>query len=378
MAKDRPQGSWRVLLVATGVMIMLLAAACGGDEEPADEPAPDGADEADDADDTDDAGDAEPADAIELDFGHYQTRGAATEGEGRFADEITERSGGEITVNVHWSEALGTSTELWDLTRQGAMEMGLVVTHFDPDPFPFHRLQAMAFWGEDPLEDLERQHEMMTEVFTMEPFERELEEANQRALLHQPLASYFLLSDEPECGLEALAGQRVRGLGNDYPRMLESVDATPVSLTTPELYEALDRGTIDALSVAMSHMDALDLHEVGSYACGPIFIFGNGHTTTINLDVWESLSAEQQGLIDEVAAETQDWYHEHALETEQELRETLEERGVEFVPFPEEDLQEWQERSPDVIAEWVESLEAEGLGEEAAEVADRVREVWGQ
>src|SRR5690606_36817311 len=139
-----------------------------------------------------------------------------------------------------------------------------------------------------------------------------------------------LWSDEPGCDLAHLEGKRIRGLGSDYPRMLEAAGATPVSLTPPEMYEAMDRGTVDMISIAQQHIDAFDLYDVIDYACGPIFINGAGHSTTMNLDTWESLPDDLQQLVDDTADEVQDWWYDYVLQTEQDLRGELEDAGITF------------------------------------------------
>jgi TRAP-type transport system periplasmic protein len=359
--KSRNRTTIAALAVAT-----LALAACG-----------EGADG--EAADADTGGDEATGDPVDLTFAHYYAEGPEVAGEARLAEEITERSDGEIDVTVHWAEALGGPTELPELVTQNAIDMGIVATHFVPDPFPFYRLQAMSFWASDDEADLRRQAELQEEVFSMEAFADELaEEHNQIALLHQPLAGYYLIGQQSGCTLDDLQGARVRSLGNDYPRMLEEVGASPVSLTTGEMYEALDRGTVDYVSIPMQHMLAYDLHEVADYACGPIFIFGNGHTTTMNLDVWESLSDDQQQLIQETADETQEWFLEHAVDQEESYREELEDLGVQFDEFDAADFEEWQERSPDFLAEWLEDMEERGQGEQAQPVYDQVREIVGE
>ena len=98
-----------------------------------------------------------------------------------------------------------------------------------------------------------------------------------------------------------VGGKKVRTLGADVPKMYAAVGAVPVSLTTPELYEALQRGTVDYVSIPTTHTRTLKLSEVGKHACGPIFMLAMGHTTAINLDTWKKLPADIQKTILELA-----------------------------------------------------------------------------
>lgn len=307
------------------------------------------------------------SDEVTLEFGHYYTQGEETLGEVKLIELIEEQSEGSISINVHWSEALGGPLELPGLTEDGAIDMGVISTHFLPDPYPYYRSAATSLWVEDPIAAMDVQQEVQDRVFTTEPFTQEMEENNLVPLLHQPLPAYYFIGNTPECGTDALQGARVRTVGNDLPDMLQEVGATPVSLTTGEMYEALDRGTVDFLTIPMRHMLAYDLHEVGSYVCGPIFVFANGHTTVMNGDVWEGLSDEQQTVVQEASAEAQEWFTQDSKEREEGYQEQLEAEGVTFVDFPVEDLEQWREESPDFIEKWADSVgDEEGVDDTVA------------
>lgn len=321
----------RAALAALAGTAMLLSA-CGGDDS---------------------AGGEEE---VSLEFGHYYTQGEETLGEVKLMELIEEKADGSISVNVHWSEALGGPLELPGLTQDGAIDMGVISTHFLPDPYPFYRLAATSLWTDDPIAAMDIQEQIQEEIFTTEPFLQEMEENNLVPLLHQPLPAYYFIGNTPECGTDALQGKRVRTVGNDLPDMLQVHGATPVSLTTGEMYEALDRGTVDFLTIPMRHMLAYDLHEVGSHVCGPIFVFANGHTTVMNGDVWDELSDDQQAVLEEASAEAQTWFTEDSKEREEGYREQLEAEGVTFVDFPAEDLAEWADESPDFIEKWADSV----------------------
>ncbi|WP_150462771.1 TRAP transporter substrate-binding protein DctP [Nesterenkonia ebinurensis] len=310
-----------------------------------------------------------------LRFGHYQARGPAVEGEGRLADAITESENNSLTIDVGWSESYGAAGELADLVQAGALDIGLVVTHYGVEGFPIHALQTAGFWTSDSVEGLETQRELVNEVFNSDPFEEELESHNQVGLLHQALAPYYLVSPEPGCSLEDLQGARVRSLGETYPAALGAIGATPVSLTAAEFYESIERGNVDYLTVAAAHIVSQDLHEVAPYACGPIFWLGNGHTTTMNLDVWNSLSEEEQEDILSIAEETQDWYFENAIQEEENLVEELSSEGMTFESFPEKDLQEWIEQAPDSIEWWSSLVEDSHPDLDVGALAEQVREI---
>lgn len=317
------------------------------------------------------------ASPIVLRFAHYQPRGPAVEGEGRLADLINQRSGGRMNVEVGWAEAFGKVRELPGLLRAGAVDMATAVPHFDPDPFPFWRLVVMP----TPVTGssgamMEKQFQIAKLMMTDPAFEKELaEKFNARPLLVQMLAPYYLLSKSPGCDLSALRGKKVRTLGADHPKMVSAVGGTPVGISTPELYEALLRGTVDYLSIPTTHMVTLKLHEAGRYACGPYFMFAMGHVTAITLDAWKRIPPDLQKLVLDTAAEVQDWYLEHLKRTEATDKQKLEALKMEFSAFPAAQMAEWRTKTPDFLEIWLTDMKARGQGADAERVAGKLRAI---
>lgn len=317
---------------------------------------------------------------ILLRFAHYQPRGPAVEGEGRLADLINQRSGGRLKVEVGWAEAYGKTRELPGLLRAGAIDMAAVAPHFDPDPFPFWRLVVMPTPVTGSSEAMMEKQARIGRMMLSDPaFEKELaEKFNARPLLLQMLAPYYLLSKAPGCSLEALRGKKVRTLGADHPKMVAAAGATPVSMPTPELYEALLRGTVDYLSIPTTHMVTLKLHEAGKFPCGPYFMFAMGHFTAITLDSWKRIPPDLQKLVLDTAAEVQDWYLEHLKRTEATDRQKLQALKMEFSPFPAAQMAEWTKKTPDFLQIWLTDMKAKGYGASAERVAGKLKEILGR
>jgi hypothetical protein len=58
--------------------------------------------------------------------------------------------------------------------KSGAVDLAVLVPHFNPDPFLFYRLSPMPFFASDPYQDLDRQYQIATTVYRTAPFEQEL------------------------------------------------------------------------------------------------------------------------------------------------------------------------------------------------------------
>jgi TRAP-type C4-dicarboxylate transport system substrate-binding protein len=238
---------------------------------------------------------------VTLRYGHYQPRGPAVEGEGWFAEEVTKRTGGKVKIEVGWAEAYGKARELPETVKSSAVDLATVV-RTSIRPVPVHRLSPMPLFASDPLRDLERQYQIASTVYRTAPFEEEMARTfNSKPLFQQLIAPYWALGKVAGCTTGTFQGKKIRTLGADAPKMFSAIGAVPVSLTTPELYEALQRGTVDYLSIPTTHMRTLKLSEVGKHACGPVFMLTMGHTTVINLDTWKKLAPDVRKVILDVA-----------------------------------------------------------------------------
>jgi TRAP-type C4-dicarboxylate transport system substrate-binding protein len=160
--------------------------------------------------------------------------------------------------------------------------------------------------------------------------------------------------------------------------MFAAIGAVPVSLTTPELYEGLQRGTVDFVSIPTTHMRTLKLNEVGKFACGPTFMLTMGHTTAINLDSWKKLPADVQQTVLEVAKDAERFYLEHLKKTERADQEQLKAAGVQFVALPAEDAAAWKSKIPDFVDVWVKDMKTRGFGAQAEPLAAQLRGIMGK
>lgn len=368
------QKSRNLLKLATvAALLAFLPAACGGavtesarTEEPTDEGAAAGGG---------DVGDIE-GDDVHLTFSHYLPSGEGTAPEEQFAELIEEYTAGTVTVEIGFAESLGGAAEMIYLVEEGAVDMAAVVPAFTPDAFPVTSITQMIWWSsQDDAADLRRQHDLIMEMHPRELIEQELADYNVRRTMVQNLPPYYLFSDDPDCTLEGISGDRIRSLGTEYPRMLEAVDAVPAEMVTAEIYEALERGTLDRASLPPDVFLDFDMASVAPYACGPIFWLGAGHQILLNLDTWEELSPDQQEAIDRAAQEAQEWSIDYYIERQQKLLAQLEEEGVEIQAMPEDEFAEWQERSPDFADAWLQRMQDAGNGDLAQEIYDKIREI---
>jgi TRAP-type C4-dicarboxylate transport system substrate-binding protein len=353
---------------AVGVMLMVAAACGGGADEPATSapapaaPAP--------------APTEEPSTPVTLVYAHYLPEGIATTQEAEFARMVEAYSEGSITIEFAFGGALGTPAELPFLVEGGAVDLAPVVPAFNADSFPNIIATQLIWWSSgDPAVDLRRQYDLIVEMHSLPLFESEWESYNQRPLFVQQLPPYFFYSNDENCSVSGMSGQRIRSLGRDLPRAFEVRGITPLNMTTNEMYEGLERGTVERVTLPPDVFVDANFYEIANQACGPVFWLGAGHTITINNDTWDRLDERQQAAMLRAASDVQDFSLGFYLGIQETALQGHTDNGVQFQTLPADELAAWIADSPDFPLEWLERRLADGEGDAAQAVYDKIVEI---
>ncbi|TDV96755.1 TRAP-type mannitol/chloroaromatic compound transport system substrate-binding protein [Halomonas alkaliantarctica] len=148
-----------------------------------------------------------------------------------------------------------------------------------------------------------------------------------------------------------LEGKRLRLSGRDQGRVLEQLGGSQVTLAGGEVYQAIERGVIDAGEFSTPGVDFnAGFAEVADYWATPGWhqsasVFG----VMINKDAWDALSEETQETLKIASKATMAWSlswseHESAAATQKFI-----DAGVTINQFSEEDLARIQDVTNEVI-----------------------------
>ena len=87
---------------------------------------------------------------------------------------------------------------------------------------------------------------------------------------------------------------------------LKALGANPTPLPLSDVYLALKQGTVDAMEANLGLIQTLKLYEVAKYVTANVNLWPFPTVLGINQDKWDSLSAEQQGWLNDAAAKIDD------------------------------------------------------------------------
>jgi TRAP-type transport system periplasmic protein len=289
-----------------------------------------------------------------------------------FADELAKRTSGQITMQIFWAESMGKSMELLKMASQGGVDIAATAAGYFPSQIPMLAGATIPF-----AKSAKQAKTVWTTLYDETPaLQDEARRAGVMPLLWHPIPTYHLIGRAPVHTLDDLKGKRVRSFGEEFPRLLRAVGATPVTVLPGEWYESIQRGSIDYMLHSWDTLVTFKIHEVGKQASmvnlGALISWPQWW----NLKKWESLPPHVKTLLVDLAREADALEIARLDAAEQKAIETMKASGVQFTPFPDQD--KLDKLTPDYLAEWTAKLETLGKGTEARAILARWRELLRQ
>ncbi|MFY0634569.1 MAG: C4-dicarboxylate TRAP transporter substrate-binding protein [Vannielia sp.] len=319
------------------------------------------------------AGIAGEAAATEWNVSVWGKRRAFTEHVEKMAELVSEKTGGEFTMNISYG-GLSKNTENLDGIEIGAFEMAQICAGYHPDKNPSLTVLELPFLGVDTLD---KEVEVSFALYEHPAVKEDLARWNATLLMPSPMPQYNIagVGDAPKT-LEDYSGLTVRATGG-IGRAMETVGAVPTSVTSSEARQALDSGVVKGVAFAPhAHMSFGTIEGAkwwttnlnpGTVQC-PI---------VVNTDALNALSeSEREALMGSVDEAIKHYVDNYNGATMSKWGPLLEEKGIEQVTYSDEALQAFRDQAAGPIAAaWVEDNAAKGLP--AQELLDLVQGVIG-
>lgn len=280
-----------------------------------------------------------------------------------FADELERRTGGKYKIRIHWGGSLANINEIPAALEKGVGEIGDVVTPYFPDQLPINN--AISFFIPQPNSSIELGLLMDVWHRTYPQFGDELKKYNLKVVGLRPLEAYGMICTKPVRKVEDFKGVRVRSYGFALPALIKALGAVPVSMSTPEAYEALSRGILDCSPVGPTLARGWKYDEVAKYYVEVPLGASWGHLIAVNLEKFNKLPKEIQTEIESIGREYLIQYTVRMQQQENDIRrQWRESKKVEVIAFSSEGFAKTILNDPgvrQVQEEWAKKAKAVGL-----------------
>ncbi len=297
--------------------------------------------------------------ATEWNVSLWGKRRAFTEHVEKLAELVSEKTGGEFTLNLSYG-GLSKNRENLDGISIGAFEMAQFCAGYHYDKNPSITVLELPFLG---VSSLEQEVEISQAVYQHPAAIEDLARWNATLLMPSPLPQYNIagVGDGPRtlAEFEGLAVRATGGIG----QAMKAVGAVPTSMSATEVRQALDSGVVSAVAFAPhAHMA---FGTVGSAEWWTTNL--NPGTVNcpvvVNTDALGSLNDTQReallGSVDEALAHYLSNYNNKTMA---QWGPVLDEKGIERITYTEQELSAFREAVAAPAAKaWIEENTARGL-----------------
>lgn len=245
----------------------------------------------------------------------------------KFAEEVADRTDGEVQVEVFPNEILGSERETLEGIRTGTIAdmtiTGETLGNWAPK---VGILGAMYLFR-----DSDHIQKVASGPIGEEIEQDILEEANIRVLTWFERGPRYLTSNKPIRTPEDAQGLKMRVPNVPwFIKGWQEIGANPAPMAFSEVFTALQQGVMDAQENPLALIDSANFYEVQDY------VNLTGHIRqwiyfVIGEDQFQNLTEDQQEAVQTAADIAHDYHQELFFEQQDELRANLEEKGMEFI-----------------------------------------------
>ena len=277
----------------------------------------------------------------------------------RFVEILSERTGGNLKVDIAYGEVLSPAREIMDGLKIGAFEMGFATASYYPGKLPAHTVFDLPFL---PFADMTVETKVMLGFFRLPEAEAEMARWNARNITPLTLAPFQMIGKgTPPRVVNDLRNKRIRA-GGGMAEALRRIGVAVVQMPSPELYGAIERGVVDGIVTSHDVTHAFKLYEVANWYATNLDMGVQQAAIAIALDKWNALPPQYKQLIDEAGVKAADAQVERLKTANLAAIDEFRKRGMTAVTFDTADRDAFvKANAAPVWDAWVEEMDKKGI-----------------
>lgn len=302
-----------------------------------------------------------------------------------FVETVAEETDGKFTIDPYGGGTLFPITETYDSVATGTVQGAAIFSGYWTNKDPVFNLASIPG---DPLQTAEEHYTRSEAVGPV--FSKAYERAGIEYLGAFDFGpSEIFMSNVKIDDIDDFAGLNLRatGVAGLY---FDRLGANSTSIAAPELYTALQLGTVDGAEFNDHLVNSeMGLNEVTKYLIEPVLHTGptSDKDLIFNQEAWQSLPAEYKEAIRTAQKATRAVGAGDYVLANEDAAITWEDSGVETVHLSDEDVRkarriayEWlgefsheSDLTLEYVSRYVSSLRELGYDEEARVIADEMK-----
>ena len=272
---------------------------------------------------------------------------------------VEDASGGRFTIAIGY-DSFGGPKELLDLLKIGSLQAVQFCSAYHPEKTPAYTALDLPFL---PVADADAQERVHEAFHRHSAVVKELAGWNARLYTSNLLPQFeFMGKGQPPRRLEDWKGIRVRAIGG-LGDAIRRIGAVPTSMDATEVYTALERGVVDAVSFPFSYGHAaFRIHELSRWTTENMSPGTTACPSVINIEAWNGLPERYRALIEESKPKAYAAAKAAYAAADEKNVPMFRQKGLAFIRYSDPELAEFRRvAAQPVWDDWVRAREAQGI-----------------
>lgn len=275
-------------------------------------------------------------------------------------DRATALSDGAIEFEFYPAEQAGKALQLFDLVRNGVVDIADIATaNISIDKVPLLGVWEMPGLVDTPCQGAAAIRALSTDdgLLAKDSFGPQ----GVRVLSVWSFPSYGpAVSRQPIESVEDMRGLKIRNAGGAMEFSMESLGAISVKMPSPEIFQSLQRSTLDAVMFSFLGAKQLDLQSIAEYGASGYSFGSPGVISIMSESKFQSLPPEQQKALVDAGLEAENNFCSFVEENEASALDALREEGLKVHIWTDEQKAQLDETLAGVSKQWADNLDARG------------------
>ena len=251
------------------------------------------------------AGTAVAQDQVTLRFGTHLagTSPGVVDGAQILIDKAEELSGGTLKIDLFPGEQAGKALQMYDLVKVGAVDIGTAASGYvSSDKLPMIGIIELPGLAKSTCDVADAISKLGEEGGIY--YENELKPNGIRILAYMPYPPYGPAVSRAEISqVSDLNGMKMRVAGGLMEHTVAALGGVPVKVPSPEVFQGLQRGTLDTVLFSFLSVKSYDLNSVADYGTTGYSFGTPGDLLFMSESRFSALSEQQQSALIEAGHE---------------------------------------------------------------------------
>lgn len=269
--------------------------------------------------------------------------------------EMVEReSNGKIKIKPFYSGVLHAPKDGFKAAVNDITDFTPAYTSYQPGSFHLPHVMELPFAFPSAAVAVKVAEELYPKYF-----KKEYEAMGVYLANYNGTSSYNIFTKKPVTTLEQLKGMKIRSSGGQATEILQALGTVPVSMPTPEMYQAFQRGVVDGVALYNTAAVGFRINELAT-SMTELRLFNFSSAWAFNRKTWDAMPPEVKRFMYNMQRRLAMMYGIEYDRQDSISRQKFIDQGIQIVAPSPKEMERWKAAVEPLWTRFIEENEAKG------------------